>query len=250
MSIRCSKCSQFNQPDADGRVKPWCARCGAALAGLEGQVQLQMMAATTRIEQAVRYPSGAGGAVKSFTGYPRRKPSSPSVIFGIGLFMLGLGVVSVVRNFDDFVHGWASSKWPKTTGVVSRSWVEDYISNKGSKSYELRAVYQYEVGGIRYQNDTIHFSKQLQSGDHAIGERELAKIAPVGKPCTVYYDPNRPTVSCLVPGVSVFYLTILPFLTCFFFLVGGVCTWTSVRKMLASLHPPRATASVLAAGEY
>ena len=233
MAIRCATCSEINLPDANGRKRPWCSKCGADLTDTGTGHQAPSTSAPVGNDlpvQVLRAP------VVSNTPQPR-KPDSPWVILVIGLVIFGLGVAVVVNMAGEIVNGVASRSWPKTQGTLVRSYVEEWRSNRGGRSYNLVAIYRYEVDGKPYENDRISFARQQQAGDRAIGEQELAKVAPSGKPCAVYYDPSDPKRSCLVPGSSLFYLVFLPFLSLVFLLVGGVCTWGSANQILGGKKP-------------
>jgi hypothetical protein len=230
MTIRCTNCSHPNPPDSEGRPKPWCSSCGAGLS--DGGQFRQTGTLSPDIGPSVPVFHGAavsGGAQRRSVS---RKPDSPWVILFIGLGCCGLGVAVVASSLGDAVNGWLSRNWSKTQGTVLRSWVEEWQSDNGSRSYTLCAIYRYSVDGKRYENNKVQFSNQLRAGDHARGAEELAKIAPNGKPCVVYYDPDDPSRSCLVPGPSLFYLIFLPTLALFFFLIGSVGTWGSARQIL------------------
>jgi len=163
-----------------------------------------------------------------------RKPESPWIYLFIGLGCIGLAVAVVASTVDNTIKGWSSRTWPKTRGTVVRSWVEEWQSDKGGgRSFVLGAIYRYEVAGKHYENNNVKFSKQLEAGDRARGEEQLAKLAPSGGTCVVYYDPKDPARSCLVPGATLFYLIVLPFLVLLFFFIGVICTWGSARRILA-----------------
>jgi hypothetical protein len=230
MAIRCGKCSHVNQPDAKNLMRPWCVACGSGLA--DAGVPPPPAPADSGPARVVR--DGLEGMPRPQMSYRPRRRSPEGMLF-VGLVLLGLGVLSLYRNGEKFCNGWASGNWPKTRGKVMRSWLEEYISNKGAHTFEVRAVYTYTVAGIRYENDTVEFTSQLVGGGREYGEKQQAKYAPAGKACDVYYDPNQPQRSCLLPGLSGVYMTIVPCLTVFFFLLGGVTTWTAVRGFLASL---------------
>jgi ribosomal protein S27E len=231
MSIRCRKCSHVNRPDADNRMKPWCVGCGAGLADSDQGEQPETGPAPSA-DGVYHPPGGLIGMPVPQVGYRARRRASPDVMLGISLVMISLGVASVAKYSENTINGWASRNWPKTRGLVARSWLEEWVSTKSGHISYLRAVYTYEIAGIRYENDKVEFTSQIGGGGRAYGERELARIAPAGQPCDVYYNPNRPSLSCLVPGVSALYLTVLPFVTLFFFLIGVVGLWTSVRQVL------------------
>jgi hypothetical protein len=244
MAIRCANCSQLNLPDSEGRIKPWCSSCGAGLADAGAQRQTRPGppgAETASVPfRALREPAGPP------TRRTARKADSPWIFLCIGLGCVGLAVAIVASTLGDAINGWSSRAWPKTQGTVVRSSVEEWQSNKGARSFQLAAIYRYEVAGKRYESDRIQFCKQLQAGDRARGEEALAKIAPSGRPCPVYYDPSDPSRSCLIPGASLFYLIFLPSMALFLFLIGGVCIRGSARQILSAgklTVPARASAA-------
>jgi hypothetical protein len=230
MVTYCKNCSHPNEADQQGRSKPWCAACGAGLADAGQRPEIQPAPArgnSNAIPPSLR--SGIGS-----NSVRRRKPDSPMVVLAIGLVLIGFGITVVATTASSAINGWSSRNWPKTQGRVVRSWVVDYTSSKSAaRSYQLNAIYRYEVSGKRYESNTVGFGKRLESGDHASGEEELAKVAAEGKTCTVYYDPDDPSLSCLVPGPSLFYLVFLPLLSMFFLFIGSVCTWGSAKQLLA-----------------
>jgi hypothetical protein len=233
MTVRCPNCSELNLPDPDGRRKPWCSSCGAGLADTGERVQSEPAPVPYGTEPAPRPSQGAGVSAGVQRRNAVRKPDSPWAFMLGGLALVGLGVAVVVSTLGDTIEGLLSRSWPKTQGTVVQSRVEEWLSNKGSRSFTLVANYRYEVAGKRYESSNIQFCRQLHAGDRARGEEELAKIAPAGKPCVVYYDPSDPARSCLVPGASLFYLVFLPLLAVFFLLVGGICAWSSARRIVA-----------------
>lgn len=238
MGIRCVKCSHLNQPDAENRMRPWCVGCGAGLVDAGVQEQPGAMPVPPAAAQAFSPPSGPigpAGFLRPQTIYRPRRRTTAEGALAAGVIFLGLGVWSVVSHAENTFYGWSSRNWPKVRGTIVRSWLDEYISTKGGHSFEVRAVYAYKVGGIRYENDKIKFSTQLTGGDRPYGEQELARIAPAGQPRDVYYDPDRPSRSCLIPGVSAYYYTIFPFVTGLFFLIGGTSMWVAVRKFLAAI---------------
>jgi hypothetical protein len=127
------------------------------------------------------------------------------------------------------VEGLASRDWPKTQGIVVNSSVEEWFSARGGYSYTLVANYRYDVGGKRYAGNRVRLVNQRQPGDQQQGLQELAKVAPAGKSCVVYYDPANPTKSCLLPGTSSFHIVFLPLFATLLWSVGGVCLFKSRR---------------------
>jgi hypothetical protein len=89
----------------------------------------------------------------------------------------------------------ASQKWFSTSGQVTKSRVE--VSGGERTSVTPRVVYEYTVGGQRYQSD------QIRAGDKFLSFRsdrqayEIIDRYPQGATVTVYYDPADPAQAAL-----------------------------------------------------
>ena len=89
----------------------------------------------------------------------------------------------------------ASQEWFSTSGQVVKSRVE--VSGGEVTSVRPRVVYEYTVGGQRYQ------SQQIRAGDTLLSIRasgDAYKIIdryPEGATVTVYYDPADPAQAAL-----------------------------------------------------
>ncbi len=103
-----------------------------------------------------------------------------------GLFTLWLMWQSVLA--------FRSRNWPTTEGTVTESDVS------GHKRVELYVSFRYAVDGVEYTGDHIRF------GDHVMSKEAMAAVRTKYRksaPVTVYYDPARPAVSVLEPGIHV-----------------------------------------------
>ena len=108
-----------------------------------------------------------------------------------------------------------SLHWPTADGTITASDVILGRTGKGGKAYSPGVRYSYSVDGTDYQGDGIQF------GSSGIAERTAKAIVaafPVGKRVPVYYDPQRPTRTVLMPGVTGWPWTL------FLLFCGGILT--------------------------
>jgi hypothetical protein len=106
--------------------------------------------------------------------------------------------------FANFFRSIRSTNWPTAPGVVLESTVEKADPNPhnlngliGTSKAVIR--YQYAVAGRQIENDTISFGLASESGTRGHADQKIAKF-PKGQVIDVYYDPDRPEVSCLEAG--------------------------------------------------
>lgn len=111
------------------------------------------------------------------------------VIFATGVaIFLDVLVAFGVRN------GLRSESFATTPGVITRSEIEP--GHKGAIDHEVE--YQYTINGILYTNTEYHVQPQFLGNSYW---RNACDAHPTGKAVVVYYDPNNPAASYLVPGL-------------------------------------------------
>ena len=124
---------------------------------------------------------------------------------GLSAILYGLFVVRV--------YAAKTRQWPTVTGTILSSDVSSSRSGGGMTSanthYKADVEYEYRVQGRRYKNDVIKPFGQLQlsiSG-HAL---KLAEQYSPGDEVDVFYNPSKPTKSCLdcEEEISIFYIGI------------------------------------------
>jgi len=99
----------------------------------------------------------------------------------------------------------ASASWPQVKGTVLTSEVEtSTITNRSDHTsflwYAADVAYEYSVDGTTYACHTVSFGQGgSRNPEHA---RQIVNRYPEGKQVQVYYDPARPEVAVLEPGVS------------------------------------------------
>lgn len=98
----------------------------------------------------------------------------------------------------------ASQKWPTAQGTVLSSEVEQSRSLFSKEAFDYtytpKVRYAYEVGGKRYEGDTIQFG--YMGGKTSYNEEKVIQRYPVGGAATVHYDPVDPKVSVLETATS------------------------------------------------
>ena len=91
--------------------------------------------------------------------------------------------------------------WPTVEGKILKSEVVQQYFFLQQYSYEPRIHYSYSVEGKTYESDSI--SMRFLSSKSADTVQEVVGNYPAGSQATVYYNPDDPEESVLIPGVSV-----------------------------------------------
>jgi len=104
------------------------------------------------------------------------------------LFML----YRVVRARDQVKE---SRDWPGTTGRVIFVHIEARQSHHTDGGYSTAyypvVVYEYQVNGMRFQNNRIGFGGEVGMGLYSMVQKKMVKY-PVGGLIPVYYNPINP----------------------------------------------------------
>ena len=116
-------------------------------------------------------------------------PSWLLTCLAISMFLTCIGIYALLRC----TRYWS---WHATEGEVieSRLFERKYKDKYGCYIYDPVVRYSYDVGGRRFENDTIslHFTARPPE------KGAMLNVSyPVGKKVTVFYHPRRPTRSML-----------------------------------------------------
>lgn len=128
-------------------------------------------------------------------------------LFGVLIFLLlfGSGTFMVIRGLGNRKKGAASTTWPTANGVITHAWVERETSEDEdgftSTSYTPKWQYQFKLGGNTYNSEKISYSATTGYGRQAKAQEKLNQF-PLNNQVKVYYDPNEPTESVLIPGTK------------------------------------------------
>ena len=118
-----------------------------------------------------------------------------AVIFPLMIFV-GLGIFLYRRSQQGKAAKEAAQSWPGTLGSVLMSSVRSRRTGRSRSIYPV-VVYQYEVNGKTYQNQTIKAGEQFFNV-RVIGEAQATvERYPVGAQVMVYYNPANPQESAL-----------------------------------------------------
>lgn len=128
-----------------------------------------------------------------------RLGSCMTALFTLGIFVV-IGAGLTYWGWNILQNAKASASWPTAEGVVTSSEVSHSTDSDGGDSYSPEVTYRYQVGDVRYENNTIKFGENAYSSRRQA--ENIADTYPVGRDVTVYYDPGQPDRSVLEPGVS------------------------------------------------
>ena len=123
------------------------------------------------------------------------------ILFGALQFVAGIILVYLSRI--ELRLGWASRRWPHTTGRICRSVVHQGVSQEtsndgtmapaGRQFKEMDFVFRYSVMNQSYESSQFDFS--------AMGWHDSTHY--VDDEVAVHYCPTDPSVAVLRPGVHV-----------------------------------------------
>ncbi len=146
--------------------------------------------------------------------------------------------------FEEANDGRDAVNWPTTSGQVVETKVTSHTSTSSSGSGRSRAtssttsyvpwvLYRYSVGGLELEN---HKVQTMTSYDTRAEAKQVIEQYPVDSTVTVYYKPDDPDKSVLVPGIPEDTYLILNLFT---YIPAGIIAillliWV-VRRMRSSL---------------
>jgi hypothetical protein len=112
---------------------------------------------------------------------------------------MALGVWLLASGIRFFGLTKLSRTWPTTVGTIKSSRVEIGRDADSFKTYRARIVFNYSVCATSYTGKTVFFGDEVNL--RQARAEELVKRFPVGAEVDVFYNPIRPDIGILVPGV-------------------------------------------------
>ena len=104
-----------------------------------------------------------------------------------------------------------SSNWPSVVGKISEVNIAHRPGSEGGGAeYQPRVRYLYAVHGTQYENNSGIHRVLNDWGTKQQAEHEVARYAG-REDVRVFYNPRRPSMSVLEPGVSLSLLWLIPF---------------------------------------
>lgn len=126
--------------------------------------------------------------------FRRRLPGVPPWVTVLGLVLGAVGIVMAAYAFPRLVQGFEERSWPTVRGTVTESTVV------GDRSFVPRIAYAYRVDGERYESSGDRnvplFGNKRRTRE--VAEKEAAGF-PEGSAVTVYYNPDNPAESTIMP---------------------------------------------------
>ncbi|KAF0244442.1 MAG: hypothetical protein FD180_2509 [Planctomycetota bacterium] len=117
--------------------------------------------------------------------------------------------------------------WPSVSGVMESCEFKPPSLGIGKGRCQVR--YRYTVQGVAYQGNRLTWSGTSPEGT-TYSPEVFQKSYPTGTPCSVRYNPDRPSNSCLLQ--SMFFAWSGPLILGFALL--GLSAWSFLRSRTAS----------------
>ncbi len=113
----------------------------------------------------------------------------------IGAALVLAGPIVIVYSRRNIRAAKASAHWPTLPGEIKHSEIEEFGPHP--VSYTCDILYEYQHNGIKYESDRVSFF-----GIFTLEEsKSFTQQFTVDSRPFVYYNPDNPAFSVLVPGV-------------------------------------------------
>ncbi len=144
----------------------------------------------------------------------------------MGAVFLLVGIITSAIFLLKIMKAFASANWPRVKGELLSTALRTVVFKgreaDGTPDYASAAVadfkYEYEVDGVKYSGSKVTFSDNVSKPLSSL--RKLQKLYKGQNNIWVYYNPQKPGESVLIPGVNIFNFT--PLITSFLFLAAGI----------------------------
>lgn len=127
-------------------------------------------------------------------------PKVHRAAIGVAALFALVGLALVLLGARDARRARASVAWPSAPGVITTSRVTERETRRDGRKWVQHSAdirYEFTVGAGRYTGSRVTLADVY--GSRASADRAVGRY-PVGAEVTVRYDPDDPTVCCLVPG--------------------------------------------------
>ncbi len=125
------------------------------------------------------------------------------LVYGSIPAVVGYFIIAHVA-MDAYQMGEASKSWPSTQGVITHATLASSRPSAGKVSYSADIQFAYEVDGRQYQSNQIGVEAgpgATHSSDSSNAQNMVNRY-PTGKAVAVYYNPDKPSLGVLQPGVT------------------------------------------------
>lgn len=113
------------------------------------------------------------------------------------IFFICLGSSLILIGIKYLILGYLSKNWVETDAHILEGniYYPDYDIDFATAQYKF--MYEYEVEGIKYQNDLLDFGF-----DQNLKLKNQITTYSAGKNITIYYDVKNPQKSVVVKGIQ------------------------------------------------
>ncbi len=120
----------------------------------------------------------------------------------IGLIFAFLGLWCLAMGISMGIEGIKAQKWPRAKGRIIKSKVEELRTSSKIRIARLclSLDYLYMVGDKIFEGHRLNSGWRCFASENYI--KEVLKRYPTGKVVEVYYNPKRPEISMLEPGLN------------------------------------------------
>lgn len=128
-----------------------------------------------------------------------------------GLFLALAAIAAAVGGVSGafLMPGYGSESWPTTPGTVVQCDVEKHRDDEDGVRYVAKLRYRYQVGEGTFHRFRIDYWRTRVGFRYRRDAEARCAEYPIDAPLTVYYRPDLPLESTLIPGG----LAWAPFLT-------------------------------------
>ena len=113
-----------------------------------------------------------------------------------------LSLAFIVFKGGNFGEAKKTKYWPKTTGVITQSYIETKRTRTRHTYYQVKVSYEYQLGSRTYKGKNILKNEDYLSFEYKSTADQALSEFPVGKTISVYYSPGNPQDSLLKPGLT------------------------------------------------
>jgi hypothetical protein len=138
---------------------------------------------------------------------------------GVAAAALLVGVAITAWTLWHIRLGLAARRWPTAAGEIIGVTVRERTDLEAAQQFEAVVVYRYRGDGLPYRGEGARYGSGVLGATADWVAAKVSKRYPPGAAVRVYYDPKRPEVSVLEPGVSV--ITLLTLAVGLTFAAGG-----------------------------
>ena len=117
-----------------------------------------------------------------------------------------MGCVALLFGLALFRHGSAARRWPRVSGRITRSEVDEFRGRIGDDTalttlYRPMISFAYEYNGVKYSGDHAAQAGKVTSNSASFAKKAVATY-PSGKIIEVYVNPANPSEAMLKPGTG------------------------------------------------